>query len=116
MSRLRTTQPLVEIRIPFEMSREELDAIDRGAQDADLDAVRNAARAAAIAEDRAIFQGYPAAHIEGIFAASAASGASRFRRTSRRIPTSSPRRRIACAAKASAVRTASHSGRGVTPG
>src|SRR4051812_7577952 len=68
-SRLRVVQPLVEIRIPFEVQREELEAIGRGATDADLDVVRNAARAAAIAEDRAIFQGYPAAGIQGIFEA-----------------------------------------------
>jgi uncharacterized linocin/CFP29 family protein len=69
VSRLRESVPLVEIRVPFEVSREELEAIGRGARDADLDIVRNAARAAAIAEDRAIFQGYSAARIEGIFAA-----------------------------------------------
>jgi len=75
-SRLRLAQPLTEIRIPFELSREELDAIGRGARDADLDPVRNAARAAAIAEDRAIFKGYPAAKIEGIFPASASQALS----------------------------------------
>jgi uncharacterized linocin/CFP29 family protein len=68
VSRRRESLPLVEIRVPFELSRDELEAIGRGAQDADLDPVRNAARAAAIAEDRAIFQGYAAAGIEGIFA------------------------------------------------
>jgi uncharacterized linocin/CFP29 family protein len=67
---VRQSQPLVELRVPFELSREELDSIGRGATDADLDAVRYAARAAAVAEDRAIFQGYPAAGIEGVFAAS----------------------------------------------
>ncbi len=71
VTRMRLSQPLIEIRIPFELSREELDAIGRGARDADLDPVRNAARAAAIAEDRAIFQGYPAGAIEGIFPAAA---------------------------------------------
>lgn len=71
-SRIRSVQPLTEIRIPFEVSREELEAIGRGAKDAGLDSVRNAARAAAIAEDRAIFQGYAAAGIRGIFDASAA--------------------------------------------
>lgn len=71
VTRLRLSQPLIEIRIPFELSREELDAIDRGASDADLDPVRNAARAAAVAEDRAIFQGYQPAGIEGVFSASA---------------------------------------------
>jgi len=71
VSRVRRVQPLTEIRVPFEVSRAELEAIGRGASDADLNSVRNAARAAAIAEDRAVFQGYPAANIEGIFAASA---------------------------------------------
>lgn len=70
VTRLRLSQPLIEIRIPFELSREEIDAISRGASDADLDAVRNAARAAAVAEDRAIFQGYSRAGIDGIFGAS----------------------------------------------
>ena len=70
VTRVRTCLPLIELRVPFEISREELDAIGRGARDADLDPVRNAARAAAIAEDRAIFQGYKAAGIEGIFEAS----------------------------------------------
>ena len=36
-AKLRRIQPLVEFRIPFEMSRAELDAIDRGARDPDLD-------------------------------------------------------------------------------
>jgi uncharacterized linocin/CFP29 family protein len=70
VSRLRSSLSLMELRMPFEISREELDAIGRGARDADLDPVRNAARAAAIAEDRAIFRGYAPAGIEGIFEAS----------------------------------------------
>lgn len=65
--RLRGALPLMEIRVAFEVQREELEAIGRGARDADLDGVRNAARAAAIAEDRAIFQGYAPGGIEGIF-------------------------------------------------
>jgi uncharacterized linocin/CFP29 family protein len=70
-ARLRRIQPLVELRIPFEMSRAELDAIDRGARDPDLDAVTAAAREIAVAEDRAIFHGYDAAQITGICQASA---------------------------------------------
>jgi uncharacterized linocin/CFP29 family protein len=66
-------QPLVELRVPFELSREELEAIGRGAQDMDLDAVREAARAAALAEDRAAFHGYAEAGIGGIVEASAGS-------------------------------------------
>jgi len=65
-ARLRRIQPLVELRVPFDMSRAELDAIDRGARDPDLDAVIAAARQIAIAEDRAIFHGYQAAQITGI--------------------------------------------------
>ena len=33
------SQPLVEIRVTFELARDELEAIDRGAKDADLEAV-----------------------------------------------------------------------------
>ena len=65
-ARLRRIQPLVELRIPFDVSRAELDAIDRGARDPDLDSVTAAAREIAIAEDRSIFHGYSAAQITGI--------------------------------------------------
>ena len=44
-ARLRRIQPLVELRVPFEVSRAELNAIDRGARDPDLDAVIAAAAA-----------------------------------------------------------------------
>lgn len=71
--RLRKAHPLAELRVVFELSRTELEAIGRGAKDADLDAVRHAARAAAMAEDRAVFLGYPGAHITGIAEASAAN-------------------------------------------
>jgi len=72
-ARLRRVQPLVELRIPFEVSRAELDAIDRGARDPDLDSVIAAARQIAIAEDRVIFHGYKAAHITGICEAAAST-------------------------------------------
>lgn len=68
-TKVRTLQPLLEIRVVFELPREELEALDRGASDPDLDAVREAARSLAVAEDRAIFQGYPAGGIIGIFPA-----------------------------------------------
>jgi uncharacterized linocin/CFP29 family protein len=69
--RMRRVQPLVELRIPFELARNEIDAIDRGAPDADLQPVINAARTAALAEDTAIFYGYRDAQIEGICEAAA---------------------------------------------
>jgi uncharacterized linocin/CFP29 family protein len=72
-ARLRRVQPLVEVRVPFELSRDELEAMGRGAKDADLDPVRAAARAAALAEDRSVFHGYHEAGIEGLVEAGAAS-------------------------------------------
>ena len=68
-ARLRQAQPLVELRVPFELSREELNAVARGAKDPDLDAVRHAARAAGLAEDRAVFHGYAKAGIRGLLEA-----------------------------------------------
>lgn len=72
-ARLRQAQPLVELRVPFELSREELEAVARGAKDPNLDPVREAARAAAHAEDRAVFHGYAEAGIRGIAEAGASS-------------------------------------------
>jgi uncharacterized linocin/CFP29 family protein len=68
---VRRVLPLVELRAPFELSRRELENIARGSRDPDLEPVRAAARAVALAEDRAIFYGYPAAGIVGLFQASA---------------------------------------------
>lgn len=70
-AQLRRVQPLVELRAPFTLSRSELDAIERGGKDADLQPVTDAACAIAMAEDRAIFHGYGAGHIEGISEAAA---------------------------------------------
>jgi uncharacterized linocin/CFP29 family protein len=64
--RQRVVQPLVEFRVPFEIAREELEAAARGAPDIDLEVVTEAARSAALLEDRAIFNGYAAAGIAGV--------------------------------------------------
>ncbi|HZD26620.1 MAG TPA: family 1 encapsulin nanocompartment shell protein [Alphaproteobacteria bacterium] len=68
-ARLRRAQPLVELSVPFALSREELEAAARGADDTNLDPVIDAARKIAMAEDRAIFHGYKAAGITGVFEA-----------------------------------------------
>jgi uncharacterized linocin/CFP29 family protein len=73
-ARLRQVLPMVELRVPFEMSLADLDDVERGAKDADTDAVIAAARAIAIAEDRAIFHGFPDAGIQGICEAQAEAG------------------------------------------
>ena len=70
---VRKVQRLVELRAPFELPRSELDAIARGAKAPDLQPVRDAARAIGMAEDRAIFHGYPEADIQGIFQAASGS-------------------------------------------
>ncbi len=63
---IRRMQPLAELRTPFELSRRELEAIDRGSRDYDLQVVIDAAGQAASAEDAAVFHGYAAAGISGI--------------------------------------------------
>jgi uncharacterized linocin/CFP29 family protein len=73
-ARLRKVLPLVELRVPFELSLADLDDVERGAKDPDTDAVIAAARAIAIAEDRAVFHGFPAAGIRGICEAQAGEG------------------------------------------
>jgi uncharacterized linocin/CFP29 family protein len=69
-SRLRRVQPLVELRVPFAVSRAEIAAADRGAPDADWQPAIDAARAIALAEDRLVFQGAPEAAVTGIVEAS----------------------------------------------
>ncbi len=69
---LREVQPVVELRIPFELSRQAIDDVERGSLDSDWEPLKEAARQLAFAEDRAIFDGYDAAGIQGIRQASSA--------------------------------------------
>ncbi|MDX1711379.1 MAG: family 1 encapsulin nanocompartment shell protein [Rhodovibrionaceae bacterium] len=64
--RLREVQPLCELRVAFTLSLSELESISRGAEDAELGPVIDAARAIAMAEDAAIFHGFAEAGIVGI--------------------------------------------------
>ena len=64
--RIRLVQPLAELRTVFTLERAEIDAVERGAPDADWDPVVDAARRAARAEDHLVFRGYPAAGVRGI--------------------------------------------------
>jgi uncharacterized linocin/CFP29 family protein len=61
---------LVELRAPFSVDRSELADADRGAEDADLEALDQAAHAIAVAENAAVFHGWKAAGITGIVEAS----------------------------------------------
>lgn len=62
----REVKPLVEVRVPFELSRQAIDDVERGSDDSDWQAAKDAARRIAFAEDRAIFNGYHEADIQGI--------------------------------------------------
>jgi uncharacterized linocin/CFP29 family protein len=70
VAHLRTSKPLVRLRVPFTLSRNEIDSVERGAQDADWDPVKVAAKKLAFVEDRGIFEGFAPASIEGIRQAS----------------------------------------------
>ena len=65
-ARQRRVLAAVEFRAVFSLDREQIDDVARGALDADWQPVKDAARQLAFAEDRAIFDGYAAASIEGI--------------------------------------------------
>ena len=66
VARQRVVMPLVELRVPFDLSREAVDDVERGADDADWQPAKDAAEQLAYAEDRAIFLGYAAAGIRGL--------------------------------------------------
>lgn len=60
--------PLVEARVSFVLKQWELDNIDRGAKDIQLDALVDAARRIAGFEEQAIFHGFAEAGIKGLHA------------------------------------------------
>ena len=66
LARQHVVKPLVELRVPFELTREAIDDVERGANDSDWQPAKDAAEKLALAEDRIVFLGYEAALIEGI--------------------------------------------------
>jgi uncharacterized linocin/CFP29 family protein len=66
LARQREVNALVELRVPFDLNRQQIDDVERGANDSDWQPAKDAARIIAFAEDRAIFDGYAAAGIGGI--------------------------------------------------
>jgi uncharacterized linocin/CFP29 family protein len=66
LAQQRETKGLVELRVPFELARQTIDDVERGANDSDWQPAKDAARTLAFAEDRAIFEGYDAAGIAGV--------------------------------------------------
>ncbi|HYL46180.1 MAG TPA: family 1 encapsulin nanocompartment shell protein [Candidatus Limnocylindrales bacterium] len=66
LSSQREAKNLVELRVPFELERQMIDDVERGANDSDWQPAKDAARRLAFAEDRSIFEGYAAAGIVGV--------------------------------------------------
>src|SRR5580700_6981798 len=62
----REAKALVELRVPFELTRQAIDDVERGATDSDWAPLKEAARKIAFAEDRSVFDGYAAAGIQGV--------------------------------------------------
>jgi uncharacterized linocin/CFP29 family protein len=62
----RDAKALVELRAPFELTRQAIDDVERGATDSDWSPLKDAARKIAFAEDRSVFGGYAASGIQGI--------------------------------------------------
>jgi uncharacterized linocin/CFP29 family protein len=66
LARQRDVKALVEFRVPFELDRQQIDDVERGANDSDWQPAKDAAQKIAYVEDRAIFDGYAAAGIVGV--------------------------------------------------
>ena len=66
----RRVVPLMEMRVDFRLSLDDLYDMERGASDPDLDPVVKAAQQMAQAEDTVIFNGYKAGSVTGILPAS----------------------------------------------
>jgi uncharacterized linocin/CFP29 family protein len=66
LARQREVMAMVELRVPFSLERQAIDDVERGSNDSDWQAAKDAARKIAFAEDGAIFEGYPAAGIVGV--------------------------------------------------
>lgn len=66
MVRRRVVRPLIELRVSFELAREQLERIDRGAGSVDLDPLRDACLEFAAAEDAALLEGYADGDVPGL--------------------------------------------------
>lgn len=68
----RQSLPLIEVRRPFVLALSELDNLERGAKDVDLEPLEEAAKAMASFEEGAVYSGLPKAGITGILDAGGA--------------------------------------------
>ena len=56
ISRQRESKALVELRVPFDLERQMIDDVERGANDSDWQPAKEAARKLAFAENNAFFE------------------------------------------------------------
>lgn len=66
LARRRETLPVLELRVPFTVTRAAIDDVERGSRDSDWDPVKRAAEKLAMAEDRTVFYGGDSGQIAGI--------------------------------------------------
>jgi len=62
----RLSQPIIELRVPFTVTRQAVDDVERGAKDSDWQPVKDAAKQIARAEDHLVFHGSGPAGILGL--------------------------------------------------
>lgn len=62
----REALPVIELRVPFSVTRQAVDDVERGAKDSDWQPIKDAAKKMAFAEDHTIFHGSAAAGTPGI--------------------------------------------------
>lgn len=62
----REVTPVLELRVPFRLSRKAIDDVERGSNDSDWQPLKDAAKTIAYAEDHVVFEGYPQGGIDGI--------------------------------------------------
>lgn len=63
---IREVMPLIEIRKPFDLDIMAMDDINRGALDADLEPLEEAAKEIALFEEKVIYEGFSKANIKGL--------------------------------------------------
>ena len=66
LARQREVQSIIELRVPFAVTRAAVDDVERGSKDSDWQPVKDAAKQIAFVEDRAVFHGLEEAGIGGI--------------------------------------------------
>ena len=74
LTRQRDVKALVEFRVPFELTRQAIDDVERGSNDSDWQPLKDAARTLAFSEDRLVFEGYGDAGIRALTQVMAAFG------------------------------------------